>query len=715
MRLFHITLVNVTSLTLLFSSMILTACGGGSPSSSTLSSPQPTKIVHNNWNDYSLRAKSVNSSLSVDDLGDQLKISISYPDIVSAENTQIFIDADHSKLTGFSFDNEAWGLIGADYIIENSTIFKSLSNNSDWSWDSNVPQLDSYSKTANVIEIVISKSKLGNPCTTISLGVMGRNASWNIQAMYPISNALALMSINTCGGSVPDIIKPVIQLQGSTPMSVVKGATFQDPGATASDNVDGNISSSITVSGTVTTNSVGTYTLIYSVSDIAGNAAVSVNRVVDVIDAPTSNGITVDGNKLDWDALASSAYTNLIQTPSKTLFATQDAQKNNIYLLMQWSLLNATDNVQIYLDTDNQISTGYQFWDDTLGRVSSGAEYVIENGSLNKYTGLNGYDWSWQDNIQPIEFVHKDNVVEMKFPSSLVTANEVNMAIYTLSSSWTNFQLFTDNQVYLSSTPSNNFSHVKMHNQLLNNQPIVWGERGSFSDAVQTLDITSSASKGESIFKVSSTNELMVNQLLVYQATNGNYYIAQIKSMPSSQTINLVEPLEETVDVGVKAWNFYADDSHPNRYGYNAIVDFMVKSMNMGTSTTGRHVLLGDSWFDQAGDLESRLSHNLPSATIINRGVGGDTAQDLINRFDSDVIPSNPDIIWILVGTNDYWQGVSTAQFKSNMQTLINKSKAIGAEVIIIDSSVGAETVGVSGVENHQQSDEYVNAVIELY
>ena len=33
---------------------------------------------------------------------------------------------------------------------------------------------------------------------------------------------------------------------------------------------------------------------------------------------------------------------------------------------------------------------------------------------------------------------------------------------------------------------------------------------------------------------------------------------------------------------------------------------------------------------------------------------------------------------------------------------------------MIIDSSVGAGT-GATGVENHQQSDEYVNAVIELY
>ncbi len=708
--------IRTASLFLLFLSTLLMACGGGASDTSALNNGvQPTQIAQSNWKNNNLRAKSGNSSLSVDDLGDRLKITITYPDIVTAENTQVFIDSDNSKQTGFNFDYEAWGLIGADYIIENSTLFKSLSNNSDWNWDENVPQLDSFSKTANVVEMVVSKSKLGKPCTTINVGVMGLNSSWDIEVMYPISNALATMSIQSCGGGSSDTTKPVILLHGSNPMSVVKGTAFNDPGATASDNVDGNISSSIAVSGVVNTNKIGIYTLTYQVADSAGNSA-SVNRVVKVINVPTSNGVSVDGNTQDWDALPSSAYTKLTQTTSKTFFATEDVQKINVYLLMKWAQLSDNDNVQLYLDIDNDISTGYQFWDDDLDRVVSGAEYFIENGNLNKYTGVNGYEWSWQYNAHPMEYVHNGSTLEMKFPSSVVTADKIDMAVYRVDSSWSNFQLFADNQVYsiLGSGSVKKFSHVKMHNELLNNQSIIWGERGSYSDAVQSLNIRAQASKGSSVLKVTSTDELLVNQLLVYQSTNGKYYIAQIRSMPDSRTINLTEPLEEAVTTGAKAWNFYANTSHPNRYGYRAIADFMVQSQNMGANTTGRHVLLGDSWFGQTTDLENRLNQRLPSATIINMGIGGNTTQDLVDRFDSDVTPNNPDTVWILAGTNDYWQGVPAAQYKNNMRTLINKSKAIGAEVIIIDSSVGAGT-GATGVDNHQQSDEYVNALIELY
>lgn len=719
MRFTRVIRTRSASLFLLFLSIVLTACGGASSDSSTPNSGgQPTQIAQSNWKNNNLRAKSGNSSLSVDDLGDRLKITITYPDIVTAENTQIFIDSDNNKQTGFNFDYEAWGLIGADYIIENRTLFKSLSNNSDWNWDANVPQLDSFSKTANVVEAVINKSKLGNPCTTINVGVMGLNDSWDIEVMYPISNALATMSIQSCGGTGTDTTKPVILLYGSNPMSVVKGETFYDPGAVASDNVDGDISASITVSGAVNTNSIGTYTLIYGVADSAGNTA-NINRVVKVINPPTSNGITVDGNMQDWDALASSAYSKLTQTSSKTFFATEDAQKNNIYLLVKWTQLNANDNVQVYLDTDNNINTGYQFWDDDLGRVVSGAEYFIENGNINKYTGANGYEWRWQYNAHPVEYVHLGSTVEMKLPSSIVTATKLDMTVYRIDSSWSNFQLFAEKQVYSISGinnpgPVKKFSHVKMHNELLNNQSIVWGERGSYDDSVQSLNITSRANKGSSRLRVTSTDELKVNQLLVYQATNGNYYIAQIRSMPNSRTINLVEPLEGIVSTGVKVWNFYANTSHPNRYGYRAIADFMVSSQKLDAKTTGRHILFGDSWFGQTDDIENRLTQKLPLATIINKGVGGDTAQDLVNRFDNDITPNNPDTIWLLTGTNDYWQGVPTAQYKESIQMLIDKSKTIGVKLMIIDSSVGAGT-GATGVENHQQSDEYVNAVIELY
>jgi hypothetical protein len=81
-----------------------------------------------------------------------------------------------------------------------------------------------------------------------------------------------------------DITAPVITLNGNAMISINLGDTFTDPGATAVDNIDGDISSNIVVSGDVVDiNTPGTYIITYNVSDAAGNAALEVTRTVEVL------------------------------------------------------------------------------------------------------------------------------------------------------------------------------------------------------------------------------------------------------------------------------------------------------------------------------------------------------------------------------------------------------------------------------------------------
>ena len=78
------------------------------------------------------------------------------------------------------------------------------------------------------------------------------------------------------------LLVPVIScaLTGSSTITLTVGDTFADPRATATDDGDGNITSSISISGSVNTSTAGTYTLSYNVSDAAGNAATVVQRTV---------------------------------------------------------------------------------------------------------------------------------------------------------------------------------------------------------------------------------------------------------------------------------------------------------------------------------------------------------------------------------------------------------------------------------------------------
>ena len=76
---------------------------------------------------------------------------------------------------------------------------------------------------------------------------------------------------------------PVITLLGDPSVTIEVGNAYVDAGASASDNIDGDISANITVVNSVDVNTVGTYSVAYTVSDAAGNSAIEVIRIVSVI------------------------------------------------------------------------------------------------------------------------------------------------------------------------------------------------------------------------------------------------------------------------------------------------------------------------------------------------------------------------------------------------------------------------------------------------
>lgn len=77
-----------------------------------------------------------------------------------------------------------------------------------------------------------------------------------------------------------DITSPVITLKGSATVTLDLGDTYTDAGATANDDSDGDLTTSIVTTGTVNTDQVDTYTIKYNVTDAAGNTATEVTRTV---------------------------------------------------------------------------------------------------------------------------------------------------------------------------------------------------------------------------------------------------------------------------------------------------------------------------------------------------------------------------------------------------------------------------------------------------
>ncbi len=77
-----------------------------------------------------------------------------------------------------------------------------------------------------------------------------------------------------------DAVKPEIILNGESEITIIQGGSYTEPGAKATDNVDGDITSSVKITGKVDTNKVGTYSIKYTVTDKAGNKAEKTRKVI---------------------------------------------------------------------------------------------------------------------------------------------------------------------------------------------------------------------------------------------------------------------------------------------------------------------------------------------------------------------------------------------------------------------------------------------------
>jgi hypothetical protein len=95
--------------------------------------------------------------------------------------------------------------------------------------------------------------------------------------------------------NVVDTTKPVITLAGANPQIIPLGGAYTEPGATATDNVDGDISGNIVIDASgVNTAVAGSYTVTYNVVDSSGNAATQVTRTVNVVPGNIGTPVAMD-------------------------------------------------------------------------------------------------------------------------------------------------------------------------------------------------------------------------------------------------------------------------------------------------------------------------------------------------------------------------------------------------------------------------------------
>lgn len=96
---------------------------------------------------------------------------------------------------------------------------------------------------------------------------------------------------------IADLRKPVISLSGDLKTYIKVGTPYTDPGFTASDNIDGDITAKVAVSGGVDTSKMGINTITYSVADSFGNTTTATRTVYVYQQQAAANPIN-PGNKV---------------------------------------------------------------------------------------------------------------------------------------------------------------------------------------------------------------------------------------------------------------------------------------------------------------------------------------------------------------------------------------------------------------------------------
>ncbi|MBK7107341.1 MAG: T9SS type A sorting domain-containing protein [Ignavibacteriae bacterium] len=149
----------------------------------------------------------------------------------------------------------------------------------------------------------------------------------------------------------------------------------------------------------------------------------------------STSSITIDGNFSDWNNISkldtnSNPIENIldIDFPNadiEDLWATVDEE--NFYL--SYKILGEWSNYfyHIFIDIDDNENTGYRYQDSSL----TGAEYMIENETLWKYTGQGGSAWSWSAALGMIK-KNNPNQLELSIPLNLIDPENVKNNIRIL-------------------------------------------------------------------------------------------------------------------------------------------------------------------------------------------------------------------------------------------------------------------------------------------
>lgn len=108
-----------------------------------------------------------------------------------------------------------------------------------------------------------------------------------------------------------------------------------------------------------------------------------------------------------------------------------------------------------------------------------------------------------------------------------------------------------------------------------------------------------------------------------------------------------------------------------------------ITDMNWGRNQSDRNHYLGHSYVYL---IAARLGVDMAQAQldIYNRGISGNTVADLRNRWEKDAIEMKPDLLSVLIGTNDVGRGVQADAFEADYRQILDDSRKSNPDLRLV-------------------------------
>jgi len=306
-------------------------------------------------------------------------------------------------------------------------------------------------------DIFIGSAETSGSAPVLSDPILQVELSGTINAIYNDTNNLGQYILLYSTIDVLNVTNdpPVITLLGSSPVTIELGSIYIDAGATALDDIDGDITDLIITANSVDNTTVGTYNVTYDVTDSSGNPAVQVIRTVNLVDTTPplwipvpSDRIIEYGSNLNYDVNATDQSTPVIYGVNDTTNFTMNVSTGSITNKTALNLGNYYLNI---IATDTSLNSNSSIIRITVQDTIAPVWDPIPVNQTIEFGTLFSYDVNATDPASSIIYSINDTLnFSINPDTGLITNNTMlNMGSYGLTITATDASNNSNNSVII--------------------------------------------------------------------------------------------------------------------------------------------------------------------------------------------------------------------------------------------------------------------------